>query len=85
MLFLSFDVADLYAHTDLMTLIASRKLEMRVDPESFELANLDRAHAKCETNHSDGRIVVRVTADPAAWPTTLFNNKDVDATTRLRA
>ena len=66
LLFLSFDVADLGA-AELRELITSRELEVRVDPERFELATFAHAHAKCETHHSCGRIVVRVTAEEAAW------------------
>lgn len=67
-LFLSFDVADLGA-PEMIEMLTSRKLVVRTDPEPFELADLARAHDKCETNHSDGRIVVRVTAaEPSAWP-----------------
>ena len=39
---------------------------MRIDPAPFGLATLAAAHAKCETHRSDGRIVVRVTADDDA-------------------
>ena len=66
LLFLSFDVADLGV-AELRELITSRELEVRVDPERFELATFANAHAKCETHHSWGRIVVRVTAEEAAW------------------
>ena len=71
-LFLSFDVSDLN-QPELIEMLTTadqkgRRVEMRVDPEPFELATLASAHEKCETNHSDGKIVVRVTADPSSWP-----------------
>ena len=51
-------VADLGAAL-MLTLLTTRSLVVRIDPEVFELATLAQAHAKCETNRSDGRIVVR--------------------------
>lgn len=58
-LFLSFDAADL-REPELRGLLEGGKLRVRADPQQFELRDLAAAHTKCESNHSDGRIVVRV-------------------------
>ena len=60
-LYLSFAVGDLRCQ-ELDELIKARKVLPRLDPKQFELKELAAAHAKCETHHSDGRIVVRVSA-----------------------
>ena len=58
-LYLSFDVSDLRVE-ELAGYLASGKIRTRTDPHVFDLTTLADAHAKCETNHSEGRIAVRV-------------------------
>jgi len=63
-LFLSFRPSDL-ASPDLAQLISSGQLRLRRDPQEFDLATLGDAHAKCETNHSQGKLVVWVSKTEA--------------------
>ena len=49
----------------LASLIESGKLCVRTDPHVYDLSTLGLAHAKCEQNRSDGRIVVRVAEERA--------------------
>jgi hypothetical protein len=58
-LFLDFDVGDL-RRPDLQAWIEDGKVRMRLDPGTYTLATLSEAHTKCETCHSDGKIVVAI-------------------------
>jgi len=41
-------------------MIVDGKLDIRRDPEVFDLDSLHKAHAKCETGHSYGKLMVKV-------------------------
>ena len=41
---------------------AQQPLKLRLDPTAFTLATLGDAHAKVETGHSDGKLVIVVSA-----------------------
>ena len=45
---------------EISSLLESGKLAVRIDPDSFTLATLAEAHARCETNHSRGKLVVDI-------------------------
>ena len=56
---LDFDTAELDTPR-LAAMIEAGQLRVRADPQVFDLASLGKAHAKVETNHSSGRVVVAV-------------------------
>ena len=58
-LYLSFDVGDL-RQPELAKWIEARTVLPRLDPQPFDLSQLADAHTKCETHHSEGRIVIQV-------------------------
>ena len=65
-LYLGFDVGDL-GRDELATWLATTEqaqqpLKLRLDPTAFTLATLGDAHAKVETGHSDGKLVIVVSA-----------------------
>lgn len=43
-------------------LITEGNLEVRRDEEMFDLSSMARAHAKCETGHSSGKLLVKIAA-----------------------
>jgi hypothetical protein len=61
-IFHSFDAADLRRE------IVLRQVGelVRLSPREFELAELAAAHQMSETNHSDGKLVVRILSDAEA-------------------
>ena len=61
-IFLSFDASDL-RDTELKTHAASGEL-VRIAPTEYSMETLAAAHAKCESQHSEGKMVVRIAPDP---------------------
>jgi NADPH:quinone reductase-like Zn-dependent oxidoreductase len=61
-IFLSFDAADLRKEIVLRHVGAL----VRLSPRRFQLAELAAAHRMSETNHSDGKLVVRILSDAEA-------------------
>ena len=53
------DVEDLDCD-DLRGYIESSKLRVRIDPAHYILETLGAAHAKIESGHSNGKLVVQV-------------------------
>lgn len=45
-------------------MISTGQLSIRRDPEEFTLESLEKAHVKCETNHTNGKLLVLVSAAP---------------------
>jgi alcohol dehydrogenase len=61
-IFLSFDAADL-RDAELEAHAASGDL-VRISPTEYAIDTLAAAHAQCETQHSEGKMVVRIAGDP---------------------
>ena len=45
---------------ELAAWIEARRLRPRLDPKRFDLEEMAEAHAKCESHHSEGRIVILI-------------------------
>jgi len=58
-LFLAFDPPDL-KKDELLRFIEEQRLQVRIDPTIYRLADLAKAHAQIETNHSSGKLVIIV-------------------------
>jgi len=61
-IFLAFDAADL-RRPELEAHATSGEL-VRIAPTEYSIETLSAAHAQCESQHSDGKMVVRIVPDP---------------------